>query len=327
MKAAIDGALLAVNAAGGIAGRPLRVVSLDDGYDPQRSLANAQRLSSQHGAVALIAPIGTPNVEALAAWAAGTGTPLIGARTGADSQRVYRRHVFFNVASFGDEVRHIAQHLATIGVRRVAVAAMDNPTGEDIAQQFHEAGASHRIETTTVARFRPAATGARDVAGRLLASKPRAVLLAGGGRGAVELVRGLLDAGWNAQDIYALSLQQPSHLHRALGERCNGMVFTQVMTRLDDARLGLVAQYRAALDRVPGSTPTLFGLEGFLSMQIALRALAATPQDTRGAAITAALEHMESFDVGGFRLRYDRTTHHGTRYVDLGILSRGRVTR
>ena len=37
-------------------------------------------------------------------------------------------------------------------------------------------------------------------------------------------MRGLLDVGWNAQDICALSLQQLLHLYHSLGERCNGMV-------------------------------------------------------------------------------------------------------
>jgi hypothetical protein len=37
---------------------------------------------------------------------------MIGARSGADSQRAYRRYVFSNIASFGDEVDCIARHLA-----------------------------------------------------------------------------------------------------------------------------------------------------------------------------------------------------------------------
>jgi branched-chain amino acid transport system substrate-binding protein len=327
MKAAIDAAALAANAAGGIAGRPVGIVSLDDGYEPERTLANAQRLAAQHGAVALIAPIGTPNLEALAPWAERTGTPLIGARTGADSQRTYRRQVFFNIASFGDEVRHVARHLDTIGVHRVAIGAMGNASGQEIVRHFLEAALERGITTVEVAGFHPAGKDAAVAARRLLEAKPGAVLLAGGGEGAVALTRALLDAGWSASALYALSLQQPQHLHRALGARCDGMVFTQVMPRLGDQRLPLSMQYRAALERVPGAHPTPFGLEGFLSMQIALRALQATAHNPTGPALAAVLDRMGSFDVGGFRLHYDTTTHHGTRYVDLGILNHGRVTR
>ncbi|GEM_PF-5983555 len=327
MKAAIDAAALAVNTAGGIGGRAIQVVSLDDAYDPKRSLANAQRLRDEHRAVALVAPLGTPNIDALAPWAERTAVPLIGARSGADAQRAYRRYVFFNIASFGDEVRYIARHLDTIDMRRVAVAAMDNPTGRGIAQLFAEASAAHRLVTAATALFDPAGSNSAATAARILDAKPRAVLLAGGGQGAIEFTRHLLDGGLSASSIYGLSLQQPLHMHRALGARADGMVFSQVMPRLDDHRLALVAQYRAALQRTPGSQPTLFGLEGFLSMQIIVRALSSGAAEPSGASIAATLDRLGAFDVGGFRLQYDGTSHHGTHYVDLGILSRGRVTR
>ncbi|MCJ0761595.1 ABC transporter substrate-binding protein [Variovorax terrae] len=327
MKTAIDGAISAVNAAGGIGGRPVRVVSLDDGYDPQRSVANAEALRIEHGAVALLAPVGAPNLAALMPWAERQRIPLIGARSGADSQRGYHRYVFFVIGSFGDEVRHIARHLDTIGTRRIAIATMDNPTGNDIARQFSATAQEHRLQELASLRFDLSGKNSGEVARRLVEARPQAVLLAGGGEGAIAVVGALLEAGLPASTLYCVSLLQPQQLHRRLGDRSNGIVFTQVVPQLDDRRLPIMVQYRQALQTSPGARATSFGFEGYLAAQVALRGLASTTGPATSTALASALERLGTFEVGGVRLQYDGSSHHGTRYVDLGILSRGRVTR
>lgn len=327
MKAAIDAAILAANAAGGVGGRPVRVVSLDDGYDPQRSVTNAEILRAEHGAVALLAPVGAPNLAALMPWAEQQRVPLIGARSGADSQRSYHRYVFFVIGSFGDEVRHIARHLGTIGQRRIAVAAMDNPTGHDVARQFTAAAKEQQLDEVASFRFDLNGRNAEEVARGMVDAGPQAILLAGGGQGAIAVADALLTAGVAASSLYCVSLVQPLHVHRRLSDRSNGMVFTQVVPKPEDSRLPIMAQYRQALSSVPGSRATPFGFEGFLAAQVGLRGLAHAGSPPTGIALASAIERMGSFDIGGLRLQYNGASHHGTRYVDLGILSRGRVTR
>ena len=116
MKAALDAAAAEVNAQGGVRGRPLKLVSLDDAYDAQRCLAHARHLRTAEGAVALVAPVGSPSLALLMPWAEETRTPIIGARSGAENQRGYHRWTFFNAASSGDEVAYIGKHLATAGL-------------------------------------------------------------------------------------------------------------------------------------------------------------------------------------------------------------------
>lgn len=332
MKAAIDASVLAHNASGGVHGRPLKVVSLDDGYEPPRSLANAQALVRDHGAVALISPLGVPNIGLLMPWADRAQVPLIGARSGADSQRGYQRHTFFNVATFGDEMRYIARHLDTIGVRKVAVAAMNNPTGSGIARQFDEAARKHQLDLATNQVFEASGQDAAEAAGQLMAKKPAAVLVAGGGRGAIELVRQLLLAKMPSSGIYCISIIGTEQLLRDLGAPGNGIVITQVMPRLNDPRFPVGEHYAKTLQRLQGQPPTtLIGLEAFLSMQIALIGLTrSTSRDgppPTGRGLALALERQGALDLGGFRVEYSPRSHHGTRFVDVGIAMNGRIVR
>jgi len=328
MKAAIDASLLAVNARGGVGGRPLQVVSLDDGYDPGRSLANAEKLRNEHGAIALVSPLGVPAIAALGPWAQRHGIALVGARSGADAQRGYQREVFFNVASFGDEARYLARHLSTLGTSHVAVAMVDNPAGRSIAERFAGAAAEHKLAISGSLAFAPDGSNAAAVAAKLLDGTPRTLLLAGGGKGAVALVRELVTRGWPAPLIYSLSTSLPQQFHDALGARSNGMVFAQVMPSLTDPRLALVSQYRQALEKLPGQPkPSSIGLEAWLSAQVAILGLSRIDGTPSAAALVDSLERLGRFDVGGFWLQYDATSHHGSRYVDLGILTGGRLLR
>lgn len=327
MKAAINAAVRTANERGGLAGRPVKVVSLDDGYDPQRSLANADTLVNQHGAVALICPLGVPTVGALMPWAEARQVPLIGARSGADGQRAYRRYTFFNVASFGDEVRYVARHLDTIGVRNVAVAAMDNPTGADIGGQFASVTGKHRLKTVIDLRFDASGNDAASVAKTVAAQQPKAVLIAGGGKGAIALVQELLKARVAPGSLYGISIIGTDQLLPAVGSAGNGMVITQVMPKLGDARFPIGDRYAKALAGVTDKPPTLIGLEAYLSVQIALAGLSRAGPLANGASLARALEALGPQDFGGFGMGYDSGSHHGTRYVDISLAMNGRLVR
>ena len=328
MKAALDAAAGEINAQGGVRGRPLKLVSLDDAYDPQRCLAQARRLRADEGAVALVAPVGSPSLALLMPWAEETRTPIIGARSGAENQRGYHRWTFFNAASSGDEVAYIGKHLATIRALRLGVFFVANSTGSDLWQRLSAASQPLGLQPVRAESFpadgKDAARGVKAV----LAQTPDAVVVAGGGDGAVQVIRQLLAAGLPAGRIYALSLLHPDQVHAALGAAADGMVFSQVMPAPDDPKLALCGSYRRALQRVPGARVSAYGLEAYLSMQIAVRALQQVDDPARGEALVDALERVgNNLNAGGLRISFDKAQHRGTRFVELAILSGGRLRR
>ena len=66
-----------VNRRGGIHGRRLRLVSLDDSYDPQLTLRNTRRLVEQQQAIALIGIFGTANSKAILPLVEKVGIPFV----------------------------------------------------------------------------------------------------------------------------------------------------------------------------------------------------------------------------------------------------------
>ena len=52
------------NAAGGVDGHRLELVSYDDGYEPEKAIANTKRLIDDDGVFALVGEVGTPTSNA-----------------------------------------------------------------------------------------------------------------------------------------------------------------------------------------------------------------------------------------------------------------------
>jgi len=76
-----------VNADGGVAGRSLKLVSLDDGYEPTRAVANTKTFIDGGDVFALLGYVGTPATLAAKPLIDQAGIPLIGPFTGATFMR------------------------------------------------------------------------------------------------------------------------------------------------------------------------------------------------------------------------------------------------
>ena len=125
--------LAAVNARGGVHGRQVRLVSLDDGYVVERALDNTRQLIHERQAFALFGYMWTNTVQASVPLAEAAGVPVIAPYTGYEA--LYARHsphVFTTRASFADELNRIVQHLHTIGFTRIGLVHYDSASGREL---------------------------------------------------------------------------------------------------------------------------------------------------------------------------------------------------
>jgi len=122
-----------VNGKGGINGRKVRLVTLDDGYVPANTVKAAHQLIDEDHVFALLNVTGTGNVAAIAPLLEQEKppVPLFGPITGADQLRDPAMTNLFHIrASYGDEVEKIVQHLSTLGIQRISVVYLDNGLGK-----------------------------------------------------------------------------------------------------------------------------------------------------------------------------------------------------
>src|SRR5512139_3677578 len=123
----IQAAFAAVNRTGGINGRELRLLALDDGYVPARSAENVKQMVAENSVLGLISQIGTPNTGAILPIIEKAGVPLVGPITGSGALRNPQlRNVFHIRPSYGEEVTRMVQQLVNMGLQNIAFVYLDN---------------------------------------------------------------------------------------------------------------------------------------------------------------------------------------------------------
>src|SRR5262249_51950335 len=119
MKLGVDTVFGAINDAGGINGRQLRLIAVDDGYEPSRTLAAMKDLVEKQGVFGIVGNVGTPTATVALPYALQQRMLFFGAFTGAGLLRREPpdRYVFNYRASYAEETDAVVQYL--VKIRRV----------------------------------------------------------------------------------------------------------------------------------------------------------------------------------------------------------------
>lgn len=324
-----DGALAyfsAVNARGGVHGRRIRLLSLDDGYAVQRAVENTRRLIEHERVFALFNHTWTNTVKASLPLAEAAGVPMFAPYTG--YEELYARHspqAYTTRASFADELGQIVRHLHTIGLSRIGLVHYDSAPGRELlADVQRRAGA---LQMTLVATGTMKA-GSRDASAAVGALKKaqglQALILGISGSDAVAFVRAFEPVRPGRLPYYARSLIGIQHLVSELGPLAQGLSVSQTAPNPHKDRAPVAVEYRTLLKRHdPALTPDYIGLEGMIAAKVFVEALRrAGPQPTR-ASLRQSLERMSAFDTGGYTVGFGPRQHHGSRYVDITMIGEG----
>src|SRR5262245_16089799 len=131
MREGILAAFSEANASGGVNNHKLELVSYDDGYEPEKAIANTKRLIDEDGVFALVGEVGTPTSNAAQPIATEKGVPFIGPFTGAAFLRNPSLGNVINIrGSYDQETEAWIEHLTTdLGMSRIGILYQDDTFG------------------------------------------------------------------------------------------------------------------------------------------------------------------------------------------------------
>jgi ABC-type branched-subunit amino acid transport system substrate-binding protein len=329
-----------VNGKGGVHGRAISVVALDDGYEPIPCVKNTIRLLEKEPVFLLSNYVGTPTLtRALPVIKryAESQVVLVGNFTGAQPQREmpYAEHVFNIRASYRQEMMALVDRFWQLGARKFGVYYQIDAYGrsgtDGVARGLGQRGVRIVAEATYPrgAKFTDDMTPAVSALRR---AGVDVVLCTGAYQGCGAFVRTARDAGWTvpisnlsfvgSDAMLALLVK---HGKAAGRDYTRALVNSQVVPSYDDLSLPAVAEYRLLMDRhnppVPESLRdgnyaiqrySFISLEGFVNAKVIVEALQRTgPQPTR-VAFRQALESLRGFDLGiGAALTFGPDRHQG----------------
>jgi branched-chain amino acid transport system substrate-binding protein len=310
----------AVNAQGGIHGQKIELVSVDDQFDPAKTLALATELIDKQRVVALFLNRGTPHAQAPLPLLSERKIPLVGPSTGAMVLHSPVNPWVFNVrAPYQREAARAVEHLSSLGVTRIAVLQTDDSFGADSAlgadAGFQKAGLKpHWVEKFP--RDKPDFTA---VAKQVVSTGAQAVLFIGSATNVAKGVQAIRATGSSAQ-VVTLSNNASEGFITQLGAHARGVVVTQVFPNERSVAHPLTkeATELAKAKGLPGVSPAM--MEGFAAAKVLVEGLRRAGPNPTGPKLRDALEDIKNLDLGGMRLSYSATDHSGLDFADLSII-------
>jgi branched-chain amino acid transport system substrate-binding protein len=329
MKLGVETAFNVINDAGGVHGRQVKLVAVDDGYEPTRTAETMKQLYEKDQVFGIIGNVGTPTAAVALPYALKQRMMFFGAFTGANLLRrdPPDRYVFNFRASYAEETDAVVRYL--VNVRRlrpeqIVVFAQQDAFGDagfdGVAKAVRALRSGRDTEVLRLNYKRNTIDVDEAVAQlRKLRTPPRAVVMVATYRAAAKFIEKTRDINppliyTNVSFVGSTALAEELML---LGPKyANGVIVTQVVPAVDSYS-NVVLEYKTALSHYfPGEAPDYVSLEGYITANVMIEGLKRTGPMLDTERLVEGLESLRDLDLGlGTLVNFGRTEHQGLHKV------------
>ena len=320
MRLGIEAAFQEQNQAGGLHGRKLELVTMDDRYEPGFAYANTRDLIRKENVFGLIGGVGTPTSRSAVSLVETHAVPFLAPFTGAGFLRESNLESVVNLrASYAQETEYMVERLTEdLGVSRVAVMYQNDSYGQSGLNGVRNALARRGLEPVETWYYERNSTAVKAAVFHIAAAHPEAVIMIGAYQPvakAISLLRIDIDPVF-----MAVSFVGSNALVRELGPEATGVFITQVMPVPDDAEVAIVAEYLSALNAFDASAvPGFVSLEGYMAGRLAIVGLESC-KDLNRKCFMNAYQSSQAIDLSGVVLQYGLGDNQGSDEVIITVI-------
>lgn len=327
MKAGIEAAFKEINDKGGIQGHRLELLAADDGYEPDRALANVRAFAGDGNVFAMIGSVGTPTANAMLPVITSEKLPFIAPFTGAKLLRSpFNRYVVNLRASYGEETERLVAHLTEDrGITKIGVLFQDDSYGRAGLSGVTQALEKRGLPLTGKATYTRNTMAVKSAVLALRQAQPEAVIMIGTYKPCAAFIKLAREIGFSA--VFAnLSFVGSEALAAELGPQSHDVIISQVVPLpYDTSGPNIVARYQSAMTAYdPAAKYGFVSLEGYLAGRLAITVLEGMiPPFTR----EGFIDHIygrATLDIDGLSLHYGKDDSQGMDKTFLTVIDNGR---
>lgn len=322
MKVGLEAAFAEVNKTGGVKGRKLELKSVDDGYEPTRSIDVVKRLLTEDKVFSIIGTVGTPTAAAIQPIATNAGAPMIGAFSGVEFLREPYKPLVVNVrASYYQETEAMVEHLTKdLGYSRIAIMYQDDAYGQAGLAGLQRALDKRNLKLAGEGTYERNTTAIKSALLAVRKAKPEAVVMISSYKPAAEFIKLAREIKFDPTFVN-ISFVGSDALARELGSVGTGVVVTQVVPFPLDAKIPVVARYQASLKDVAAKErPGFVSLEGYLVGRALIAGLEKVDGEPTRKGLIEAMQKASPHDLGGLKLSFSVTSNRGSDQVFLTVI-------
>jgi branched-chain amino acid transport system substrate-binding protein len=311
----------AINAEGGVLGRPLDIVIEDDKSDAKEAATAATRLIDQEKVVAVIAATGSPSTLAVKEITVAQGLPQIAMAaansiTDAPMEWIWRTPQKDAMAV----ARALTYISETLGAKKIAVLHDENAFGSSGASEIASRAAEHGLEIVATESYKTDDTDLSVQLTNIRDKNPEVLIVWGTGKGPVLAARTMKQLGMPMPFVGSHGIANKSFIDNA-GDAAEGVVFPAGRLLVpssitDPAQKEVTDDFIAAYQAKYGENPNTFAGYAFEAIALLINAIEKA-QSTDAAAIQAALNGTQNFPGPDGFYNYSTTNHDGLTAKDM----------
>ncbi len=336
MKRGIEAYFKKINTAGGIDGRKLELIALDDQYEPALAAPNMRQLIDNDEVIAVIGNVGTPTAIVTVPIANEKKTLLFGAFTGAGVLRKDPpdRYVINFRASYEEETSAMIKGLLSVGIKPDELAFFTQndaygDSGYQGAMKALKATGYSNPELLPYGRYVRNTLNVEAGLTHIMNSKiiPKAIIMVGAYAPNAKFIE-LAKQQFPNTLFLNVSFVGTNAIARGLGKNSNNVIITQVVPYFS-TDLAAIRDYHHDMNSYfPGVEPGLGSLEGYLAAKLFVAGLqkAALENKLTREGLIDVFENMHNVDIGiGEMISFDKIHHQALHTVWPTILKEGKL--
>lgn len=318
-----------VNSKGGVNGRKIRLIALDDAYDPPKTVDNTNELIEK--SFLLFNYIGTPTSVKIIKTVNDNKIPAFGFLTGAETLRTpFRKYMFHIRASYYAEVEGAIKYFVDkLGLSKVAVFYQNDAFGYAVLRGIQLALQSRNMEIVAVDTYIRGTMDIERAVNSIKDSGAEAVIMVGTYSPLAKFIDESTRLNFNPY-FHTVSFVGSKAFGREIVKRdvnprhYKKILVTQVVPSPYDDKLESVKLYHHTLKKYyPNDEPNYVSLEGFINARILVMALEKTGEKLTRKSFINTVESIDKFKTGiGKEISFAKTDHTGLEAIFYSYLNK-----
>lgn len=301
-----------VNAHGGVNGRKLSLISLNDQYEPPVALQATRTLVDSDKVFAEVAVNGTATTEANITVLDPANVPLIGPQTGATVFAGTLRKNLYNVwPSYLIEGKMLGTFAQSLHVGKVGVLYQDDDFGKSLLQGVRNSGLTPALSIS----YDPTQTDFSPQAAEFKAAHVGAMIILAIPGPTTDFLNAMNAISFKPARIMSQVSAIPQEIQTAPQEFPGSYIgafipsLTGTVTAPVQAFLSAMSTYQ------PGKPPSVFAAWGWTEAQVAVAGLKAIKGPVTRDSYEAALNTLHSLSTMGGTISYSSSDHSGIGHM------------
>jgi branched-chain amino acid transport system substrate-binding protein len=309
-----------INKQGGVNGRQLEMVLVDDQQEPALADKLSKEIVERNEALAFFLPRTSPTNQALMKNLTPAGIPLVAPQVGPNFLYDPKQTTaYLTRASYEAELLRALELQLKFDRKSFAFLAADDAFGNPLVAAATSKLAPLNVKPI-VQKVDNRAADIKPALDAFAAIKPEVVFLLCSAKCAADFVNDYRSRGLTAQFI-ALSNNSSNLFVKALGANGRGVIVMQV-TPLPTSRTIRISREYQALCAQAKLDASYSGFVGYIGARVLVEGVRRAGKNLTPATLKTAFESMRNYDLGDFAISFGPTDRIGTDFVDETIISK-----